>query len=377
MGIPSPVRSGARHELQELEQLHAVKDENVDMSLAVPLRHVSVAFLLCKFAGGLPAARVLAASCKAFHAVNLQDAFPSRLYVVGGLDRDYAAVDTAERYDPLTGSWESLPQLKSARAGSSAVALAGRLYIIGGEVSGHALSDVQRFDPWLGCWQTLPSMHQGRIRAATTCGDGCIFVLGGLDGKRPLNSAEFFNARTLAWQDMPAMVHPRYAGIASTQSRWIFAIGGELTHAGAKASIERYDRETGLWELLPCVPQPHFGAAMTLLASDVALTFGGLSLSGQALNVTKQIALEALMTSNSEEDETVSRRWTSLPPMPTPRHLVSATSYCGGAVAIGGKGPTFDVMRSVEFFNPESGHWEVLPSLPSPRLRAAVVGGRL
>jgi len=298
--------------------------------------------------------------------------------VVGGLDSDYRAVDTVERYDPLTDSWESLPVLNSARAGSSAVVLAGRLYIIGGEASGHALNDVQRFDPWVGSWETLPSMHQGRIRAAATDGGGCIFVLGGLDGTRPMNSVECFDAQSLAWHEMPAMVRPRYAGTASTQSRWIFAIFGELTDAGRKASIERYDRKRGFWELLPSVQQTHCGAAMMLAPSGcVALTLGGLSLSGQALNVSRQIALEGLMTSSSEDDEHESPRWTCLPPMPTPRHMASATSYYGGAVAVGGKGSTFEVVNNVEFFNPENWNWEVLPPLPSPRLRAAIVGGCL
>jgi len=354
-----------------------VKDEQPEVT-AMSLCKASVAILLCRFAGGPPAARVLSSTCTSFHALNLQDVFPNRLYVVGGLDGDYRAVDTAARYDPLTGSWESLPPLSSARAGCAAVALAGRLYIIGGEASGHALNDVQRFDPWVGSWETLPPMHQGRIRAAATDGGGCIFVLGGLDGTRPLNSVERFDAHTLAWQEMPAMVRPRYAGIASAQSEWIFAVFGELTDAGRKASIERYDRRTGLWELLPSVQQTHCGAAMMLAPSGaVALTLGGLSISGQALNVSRQIALEGLMTMDLEDGEDESPRWTCLPPMPTARHMASATSYYGGAVAIGGKGSTFEVVHDVEFFNPENWNWEVLPPLPSPRLRAAVVGGLL
>jgi len=342
-----------------------------------------VAITLCIYAGGPVAARVLAATSTAFHTAifkgwrDINDVFDSRLYVVGGLDSDYRPVDTVERYDPLTDCWEALPQLKSARAGSSAVAAAGRLYILGGEASGHALNDVQRFDPWLNRWECLPSMHHGRIRAAAADGGGCIFVLGGLDGTRPLKSVECLDTHKLAWQDMPDLTQPRYAGIASAQAQWIFAIGGELTTAGMKASIERYDRRTGLWEALPSVQQPCCGAAITLVASGrAALTFGGLSLSGQALSVSKQLPLDGLLTSNYEDAEEAPR-WSCLPPMPTARHLASAASYRGGAVAVGGKGSTFEAVKSVEFFNPENWNWEALPPLPSPRLRAAVVGGRL
>lgn len=352
----------------------ASNNETIERNIAIPL---------CMFAGGPVAARVIAATSKAFHAAvcqgwrDLTDAFPDRLYVIGGLDSSFRALDTAERYDPLTGSWESLPPLKSARAGSSAVAVAGKLYIIGGEAGGRALNDMQRFDPWFDCWETLPSMRQGRIRAAATDRDDCIFVLGGLDGTEPLQCVECFDVQKFAWQVMPAMARPRYAGIAKAQEHWIFAIGGELTDAGVKASIERYDRKKGVWELLPSVQQPCCGAAMTLASSGhVALTFGGLSLSGQPLTVSKQLPLDYRMTSTSADDEDP-KKWTFLPPMPTARHLASAASFCGGAVAVGGKGSKSEVLRSVDFFNPDNWDWEMLPPLPNPRLRAAVAGGRL
>jgi len=378
MSIPSPVRSGARLAMQEFQQTCAAKNEhavdNIEASMAIPM---------CMFAGGPVAARVVAAVSRAFNTAIckgyrvLQDAFDSRLYVVGGLDSNYSAVDTADRFDPWTNSWEPLPPLKSARAGSSAVTAAGRLYIIGGEACGHALKDVQRFDPWLNRWESLPSMHHGRIRAAAADGGGCVFVLGGLDGTRPLTSVECLDTHKLAWQDMPDMTRPRYAGIARAQAQWIFAIGGELTDAGMKASIECYNRKMGLWELLPSVQQPCCGAALTLAFSGrAALTFGGLSLSGQALSVSKQLPLDGLLTSNSEDDEDAPR-WSCLPPMSTARHLASSASYRGGAVAVGGKGSKFEAVRSVEFFNPDNWNWEALPPLPSPRLRAAVVGGRL
>jgi len=334
------------------------------------------------FAGDLVAARVIAGTSKAFHAAvckgwwDLKAAFPNRLYVIGGLDGSFRAVDTTERYDPLTGSWESLPRLKSARAGSSAVVVAGRLYIIGGEACGRALNDVQRFDPWLSRWDTLPSMPQGRIRAAATASDACIFVLGGLDGTEPLKRVECFDVQKLAWHEMPPMIRPRYAGIASAQGQWILAIGGELTEAGMKASIERYDRKMGVWESLPSVQQPRCGAAMTLASSgQAALTFGGLSLSGQPLTVSKQLLLDDYMTLNCEDDDPP--RWTFLPPMQTARHCASAASYCGGAVAVGGKGSKSEVLCSVEFFNCDNWNWEMLPPLPNPRLRAAVAGGCL
>jgi len=378
MGIPDLAVNSAQLEARKLQHTCSANDESIEETI-----EGSIAIPLCMFAGGLVAARVIASTSKAFHTAvckgwwDLKYAFPSRLYVIGGLDGGFRASNTAERYDPLTGSWESLPLLKSARAGSSAVAVAGRLYVIGGEGCGRALNDVQRFDPWFSRWETLPPMRQGRIRAAATHSDACIFVLGGLDGTQPLKCVECFDVQKLEWQEMPSMICPRYAGIASAQGPWILAIGGELTEAGMKASIERYDSKIGVWESLPSVQQPRCGAAMTLASSgQAALTFGGLSLNGQPLSVSKQLPLDDYMTLNPEDDEDPPR-WTFLPSMQTARHCASAASYCGGAVAVGGKGSKSEVLSSVEFFNSDNWNWEMLPPLPNPRLRAAVAGGCL
>eukprot|EP00438_Fugacium_kawagutii_P019947 Skav209630 [mRNA] locus=scaffold4224:98652:106840:+ [translate_table: standard] len=52
-----------------------------------------------------------------------------RLYVIGGLDDTFAPLAVVERYDPLDGSWESLPPINTARHGACAAAFAGYLYV--------------------------------------------------------------------------------------------------------------------------------------------------------------------------------------------------------------------------------------------------------
>merc|ERR550534_2125411 len=146
-------------------------------------------------------AGVLASVCKALHQAvdeawgDLKRRFPCRLYVVGGLNSGFCEVDTAWRLNPQHGAWEVLPPVPTRRAGAAAAVAGGKLYVLGGEASGHALRDVQRFDPVLGRWEAVAPMLAGRIRAAVCCG-GYVYVLGGLDGSRPLRSAERFDPRT-------------------------------------------------------------------------------------------------------------------------------------------------------------------------------------
>jgi len=340
-----------------------------------------LALPICTLAGGPPVARHLAAASRALHNAvseawgDLARRFPCRLYVVGGINDGYRLVDTVERFDPLVGLWEVLPHMQTARAGPVAVVLAGKLYVLGGEARGAALKEVERFDPWIGRWESLPDMHIGRIRAATAVLDGCLYVLGGLDGAKPLSAVERYDPKTQAWEVLAPMEKPRYACAAIVKDGKIYAFGGELTESGVQASVERYDPETESWQLLSnvAIRPPSCGAAVTV-TSNQAFALGGLGLSGQALGVAERLPLESALTEKLVQQ---GPHWAPLPPMPTPRHLASAAPFRGGVVVVGGKGHNFDAVRNVELYDPMAMTWEVMPPLSSPRLRAAVVAGRL
>lgn len=348
--------------------------------------------LVCTFAGGPHGASALAMTCRnSYTAVSrtwedLTRLFPTRLYVVGGLNSMFREVDTAWRLDPAVGLWEQLPPVGQVAAGSGSVAAAGILYILGGELSGVALQEVFCFDPLVGTWQQAPSMLQGRIRPAVAYSGGFIYVMGGLNGSKALNSVERYDPKTRIWQEMPAMHRPRYAAAAAARpGGCVLAFAGELTDAGVAASLECYDPKSNTWELLPAVKTPTCGAALALTgAGSTAFSIGGLGLSGQALPVAEQLVLApslggaAVQAGFGKVTAHLFQPplWNTAPPMATPRHLASAAAFNHGAVAVGGKGPTFEAVSSVEAFNPEEGCWKVLPPLPSPRLRAAVVCGR-
>merc|ERR1719329_489463 len=135
------------------------------------------------------------------------------------------------------------------------------------------------------------------------------------------------------------------------------------------ASIERFVPDRMEWDILPAVRAPGCGATVAV-ASGMAWTLGGLGPSGQALESAERVTLDELLVGAAPS-------WEPLPPMATARHLASATSYCGGVCAVGGKWATFEAIRDVELFSLETWSWRTLPPLPCPRLRAAVAGGRL
>lgn len=361
-----------------------------------------VALQVCTLAGGPSMASPLAATCKALHKAvvdawgELAARFPQRIFVAGGLDASFNPVSTVWRLEPPSRVWDLLPSLSAPCAGPTAVLVQGQLYVLGGELAGDAVKDVQRYDANTGSWQMLPPMQEGRSRAAAVALGSYIYVLGGFDGLRALQSAERYNLRTNTWETLPPMHRPRYACSAAAQPLGcVLAFGGELTDAGVAASMERFDPNKNAWELLPPVVRtPACGAAIALTGSGrTAFTMGGLGLSGQALPSAEWLFLGPTLAAptpalGEKEDPEANRltgtatrvqapAWTSLPAMETPRHLASASGFGSGVVAVGGKGPTFEVVADVEVFDPVTNTWDRLPALPCARFRAAVVSGRV
>ncbi len=87
-----------------------------------------------------------------------------RFYVLAG--RDQGNYTAAERYDPARRSWERLPSLRTARGGIASVRLSdGRIVVFGGErlePGGTTIAEVELFDPRSGRWRALPDMRTPR-----------------------------------------------------------------------------------------------------------------------------------------------------------------------------------------------------------------------
>ena len=86
-----------------------------------------------------------------------------RLYLVGGMSDDNTASNSVECFDPDIDSWEESTPLLNARSGAKVARVSGCLYVIGGRArNAHGgfsfLRLAERFDPVTGRWEALPDM---------------------------------------------------------------------------------------------------------------------------------------------------------------------------------------------------------------------------
>ena len=78
---------------------------------------------------------------------------------MGGRFLSPGAVSAAlERFDPVTGGWERLPAMPTARGGQGAAMVGGRLVVAGGEDPSGTYGQVESYDLAGQSWSALPPM---------------------------------------------------------------------------------------------------------------------------------------------------------------------------------------------------------------------------
>jgi Kelch motif/Galactose oxidase, central domain len=104
-----------------------------------------------------------------------------KLYVLGGRAPQSQALDTAERFDPRTGRWETLPRMPVPSGGLVAVSLGDAvLAVSGGDDGAETVTGaVQEFDPATNEWRLLPELRVARHGHGATVVDDEVWVFGG------------------------------------------------------------------------------------------------------------------------------------------------------------------------------------------------------
>lgn len=86
-------------------------------------------------------------------------------YVAGGFGPAnntgaLSLLNSAERYNSVTGVWERLPPMCTARQKCSGFFMDGKFYVIGGrDANHHPIMSGEEYNPVTGLWRTIPNMY--------------------------------------------------------------------------------------------------------------------------------------------------------------------------------------------------------------------------
>lgn len=278
------------------------------------------------------------------------------IYVSGGSCG--IAMDSAERFNPRTGQWETLPSMCIPRRAGATASTGGRFYVLGGVdvprfVGGDVYEDKYRpevFDPVLNRWELLPAMNRPYTHAAATALGGYVYVFGGLSFGHVLDQAQRLGLNG-QWECLDPMPTPRFECTATATNGRIYVIGGSNICGEALCCMESYEPLSGQWRQLPDMRQARYGCAAAALKGRVYV-FGG---HGHWENLSDAECYDAELD-----------RWFPLQAMEAPRSHCGAATAGGRIYVFGGHTNGQDIM-TIEALDPDTLTWEVAAHMPKPR----------
>jgi N-acetylneuraminic acid mutarotase len=178
-----------------------------------------------------------------------------KIYAIGGCNVSNGTrqeLDTVEEYDPANDTWTAKTPMPTARDGLASGVVNGKIYIIGGIVSGEdfgssIISDAaEEYDPATDIWTIKAPMPTARSFHAAAVVDGKIYVLGGNTEPNFFNHVDIveeYDPATDVWTTKAPMPTARSFLAAAVIDGKIYALGGD----GGNTVVEEYDPATDTW----------------------------------------------------------------------------------------------------------------------------------
>ncbi|RKT09339.1 N-acetylneuraminic acid mutarotase [Streptomyces sp. 1114.5] len=224
-----------------------------------------------------------------------------RVLVAGGISgtAQFPApgLAAAEIYDPTTGTWTSTGSMRTARWGHSAVLVGTKVLVAGGTTirsaqSVKALNSAELFDPATGTWTDAAPMTDARSgHPAVVLANGRVLVVGGTlptarDEDTALAYCELFDPTAGTWSPTGALLAPRadHQATALSAGAAVLVTGGRAPGGPgdgtfdpfSRAGAELYSQDTGTWTAVPDMPGGRaLHRAVPLGATQVLVVGGG------------------------------------------------------------------------------------------------------
>jgi hypothetical protein len=215
-----------------------------------------------------------------------------KVLVTGGLwtHTARAILDTAEVYDPATGTFLATGPMTAARYWQTATVLAnGKVLVAGGYgLNGGAMASVDLYDPATGLFAATGSLGNARYGQSATLieASGQVLVAGGY-GTTFLASAELYDPTAGSFAETGAMNVPRRFQTATPLVGGKILIAGGLgidASEGPLSSAELFDPDLALFWTTSSMEVGRQADTATRLDSGEVLMAGGwtINLSGLA-----------------------------------------------------------------------------------------------
>jgi hypothetical protein len=207
-------------------------------------------------------------------ATLLQD---GRVLVTGGYSSTLT-LNSAEIYNPVGGTWDSVNNMQSGRARHTATLLPNGKVLIAGGTGGdgaYSLNSAEIYDPFTNTWALTGQLHYARSsHTATLLKNGKVLVTGGTSS---YVASELYDPATGTWTDTGIMAysHDRHIATLLPDGK-VFVAGGSGTNGVAGNWVEIYDPALGTWSQISGMKSARTQHADVLLQDAKVLVAGGV-----------------------------------------------------------------------------------------------------
>ncbi len=278
-----------------------------------------------------------------------------RTLVTGGAAGEnigWSAYSSTYLFDPADRSWSRSGLLNTARTDAAATVLSdGRVLVAGGmyidradETAARILDSAELWDPASGSWsRTGPTARPRSKASAVTLTDGRVLLVGGWISNAdqvPLAPTEVYDPRTGRWASAGDLAIPRSGfSLVALQDGSALVIGGVGAESHERLTrVERFDPGLNGWSLAEDLPYPVVGAAAVVLVDGRVLLAGGVVRDAEPIDDDGDPYVSGL-TADALLFDPNSAHWTATTQMPGPRAGASAVLLPdGSALVVGGSG---------------------------------------
>lgn len=247
-------------------------------------------------------------------------------------------------FDLRREEWRCRSPVPSAPRGTAAgTAVAGHLYVVGGEEAFAASNKLERYDPRSDTWTRLPDMFFARARVAATSVANQIYVAGGRRRNwQPCRTFQRYDVDRGTWTVLPSMPTERYSFGLVAHRGVIWCLGGQGVH-GAVANVERYVPGLGIWFAMAPLSIPRSCVAAAAFQGKIWVV-GGCDRAGRCLRTVEVYDGNGPVAG---------------PPLNLCRSGASLVAAGGRLWCLGGFSAKIAYQRTMEVL--DSGTWRVLP----------------
>ena len=269
------------------------------------------------------------------------------------------------------GSWSMKAPLPGPRNEAAAVAIDGKIYVLGGSAEGdYQVSKNEIYDPATDRWRALAPLPHGINHDSAAVVNGKIYMFGGFTGSQHKGAVEFvfaYDPKTDRWQPLAPLGTPRGSIAVTALDGRIHLVGGRGLDDKTVATHEMFDPATGRWTKLAPLPTARDHVALVAVAGKLH-AIGGRTATPDT-NVTAHDIYDPAANS-----------WQAAAPLLSPVSNAAATVYRGLILLAGGEGAgqgRNGAFTQHQGYDLATARWQALAPLPVGKhgWTAVTIGG--